>query len=53
MMDKLIPMPSIYSPEFIAANQGERADSVISGTKQEQLDTIRKDIRYVVDMKYS
>ena len=44
-MKDLTPLPSIYFPDFIAANQGERADNVISGTKQEQMDTIRKDIR--------
>merc|ERR1719329_1129801 len=39
------PLPSIYAPDFIAANQESRADNLIEGTKQEQLDQIRKDIR--------
>lgn len=39
------PMPSIYYPDFIAANQGERANNVIGGTKQEQMEHIRNDIR--------
>ncbi|KAG7091435.1 hypothetical protein E1B28_010471 [Marasmius oreades] len=40
------PLPSIYYPDFIAANQEARADNLISGTdKQEHLDHIRADIR--------
>lgn len=45
LMKDIKPLPSIYFPDFIAANQGERADNVLSGTKQEQMDQIRKDIR--------
>jgi len=41
----LAPLPSIYAPDFIAANQEARADNLIKGTKQQQLDQIRKDIR--------
>ncbi len=41
----LKPLPSIYYPDFIAANQNERADNTISGTKQENLLQIRRDIR--------
>ncbi len=44
-MKDIIPLPSIYYPDFIAANQNERADNVLSGTKQEHLDTIRKNIQ--------
>ncbi|MBN3284734.1 INO1A synthase, partial [Polyodon spathula] len=44
-MEKLKPRPSIYFPEFIAANQGERADNLIQGTQQEQLEQVRRDIR--------
>jgi myo-inositol-1-phosphate synthase len=39
------PRPSIYIPDFIAANQAERADNVISGTKSEMVEKIRADIR--------
>jgi len=45
LMKDIKPLPSIYFPDFIAANQGERADNVLTGTKQEQMDQIRKDIR--------
>ncbi|PSR77369.1 hypothetical protein PHLCEN_2v7934 [Hermanssonia centrifuga] len=40
------PLPSIYYPDFIAANQEARADNVIPGQdKQEHLERVREDIR--------
>ncbi|KAJ3296953.1 Myo-inositol-1-phosphate synthase [Borealophlyctis nickersoniae] len=39
------PLPSIYYPDYIAANQSDRADNVLPGTKQEHLEKIRQDIR--------
>ncbi len=44
-MNALKPLPSIYVPDFIAANQGERADNVLHGTLAEQLSVIRGNIR--------
>jgi myo-inositol-1-phosphate synthase len=44
-MTKIKPLPSVYFPDFIAANQGERADNVLAGTKQEQMEVLRKNIR--------
>ncbi|XP_030575407.1 inositol-3-phosphate synthase 1-A [Archocentrus centrarchus] len=44
-MSCLKPRPSIYIPEFIAANQESRADSVLTGTMAEQMEQIRADIR--------
>lgn len=45
-MSEIIPRPSIYIPEFIAANQSSRADNVIEMKKKsEALDQIRTDIR--------
>ncbi|XP_068020969.1 inositol-3-phosphate synthase 1 [Melanerpes formicivorus] len=44
-MEKLKPRPSIYIPEFIAANQEERADNVLHGSMAEQVEQIRRDIR--------
>jgi len=42
----LKPLPSIYYPDFIAANQVDRADNVIPGQdKQKHLEHVRKDIR--------
>ena len=45
LMKDIRPRPSIYFPDFIAANQAERADNVLNGTKQELLNKIREDIR--------
>lgn len=41
------PLPSIYYPDFIAANQGDRANNLISGDRacQEHVEHIRRDIR--------
>ncbi|KAA0719592.1 Inositol-3-phosphate synthase 1-A [Triplophysa tibetana] len=44
-MSQLQPRPSVYIPEFIAANQESRADNLIPGTKAEQVEQIRRDIR--------
>ncbi|XP_063851273.1 LOW QUALITY PROTEIN: inositol-3-phosphate synthase 1-B-like [Scylla paramamosain] len=44
-MREIKPRPSIYFPEFIAANQADRADNVLQGTKQELVDKIRADIQ--------
>lgn len=44
-MEQMKPRPSVYFPEFIAANQADRADNVLIGTKQELLTRLRKDIR--------
>jgi len=45
LMDRMRPLPSVYSSSFIASNQSDRADNVIGGSKGEQLEQIRKDIR--------
>jgi myo-inositol-1-phosphate synthase len=41
------PLPSIYYPDFIAANQEDRADNLIPGSKacMAHVEQIRKDIR--------
>jgi len=45
-MEKFVPLPSIYYPDFIAANQEDRATNLIpKGTKQQDLEHIRNDIR--------
>ncbi|KAJ0388830.1 hypothetical protein P43SY_011627 [Pythium insidiosum] len=44
MMKDIKPLPSIYYPDFIAANQADRADNVLKGSKQENLEQIRKQI---------
>lgn len=46
MADLGKPLPSIYYPDFIAANQEARADNLIPGNdKQVHLETLRADIR--------
>eukprot|EP00057_Strongylocentrotus_purpuratus_P006851 XP_011661325.1 PREDICTED: inositol-3-phosphate synthase 1-A-like [Strongylocentrotus purpuratus] len=44
-MATLKPRPSVYFPDFIAANQEDRADNVLTGTKSELVEKIRADIR--------
>lgn len=44
-LKEMKPLPSAYFPDFIAANQGDRADNVLTGSKQDQLEQLRKDIR--------
>ncbi|KAF3008171.1 hypothetical protein G7054_g753 [Neopestalotiopsis clavispora] len=46
-MTNMVPLPSIYYPDFIAANQEDRADNVIPGTKActAHIEQIRKDIK--------
>eukprot|EP00983_Pelagomonas_calceolata_P122282 1160892-Pelagomonas_calceolata.AAC.8 len=39
------PARCIYDPEFIAANQAERADNCIKGSKAEQVEVVRGQIR--------
>jgi myo-inositol-1-phosphate synthase len=45
LMKNIRPLPAIYIPDFIAANQKDRANNVLTGTKQELMEKIRKDIR--------
>jgi myo-inositol-1-phosphate synthase len=46
-MATLTPLPSIYYPDFIAANQEDRADNLLEGSKAStaHVEQIRKDIR--------
>ncbi|KAI7576251.1 myo-inositol-1-phosphate synthase, partial [Hortaea werneckii] len=46
-MSAMKPLPSIYYPDFIASNQEDRADNVVSGSKasMEHVEHLRKDIR--------
>lgn len=46
-MSLMKPLPSIYYPDFIAANQEDRADNVLPGSKAcwEHVEQLRKDIR--------
>merc|ERR1719211_339306 len=46
-LSKITPLKSIYYPDFIAANQADRADNVLEGNVacMEHVEQIRKDIR--------
>lgn len=44
-MAKIQPMPSVYEPDFIAANQEARANNVIKGNKAACLAQLRADIK--------
>lgn len=44
-MQDVVPLPAIYDSKFIAANQGSRADNIIKGSKKEQVEQVRADIR--------
>merc|ERR1719163_1375698 len=43
-MRLIVPRAGIYDPKFIAANQANRADNVIAGSKRAQVDQIKADI---------
>lgn len=47
LMKGITPLPSIYYPDFIAANQEDRADNVLKGTRActRHLEKLRRDIR--------
>lgn len=47
LMENFVPLPSIYYPDFIAANQSDRADNILKGDRasMEHLEKIRQDIR--------
>lgn len=44
-LQQIKPLPSAYFPDFIAANQGDRADNVLTGNKHEQMEILRQNIR--------
>jgi hypothetical protein len=49
-MALMTPLKSIYYPDFIAANQEDRADHILEGSKacMAHVEQLRTDIRYVV-----
>lgn len=51
-MAAIKPLPSIYYPDFIASNQGDRADNVLPGSKAcaDHVERLRKNMR---DFKFS
>ena len=46
LMEQMVPLPGIYDPDFIAANQGARANNLIKRSKREQMEHVIQDIRF-------
>ena len=44
-LEKMIPLPAVFDLSFVAPNQESRADNVIEGNKEKQLETVRQNIR--------
>mmetsp|Transcript_39264 Transcript_39264/g.63663 ORF Transcript_39264/g.63663 Transcript_39264/m.63663 type:complete len:589 (+) Transcript_39264:136-1902(+) len=45
LLKSLKPLPSIFNPSFVAANQQTRADNILPGSWQLQVDAVRQHIR--------
>jgi len=43
-MKKIVPMPSVFFPEYVAANQKDRANNVLKGSKAAQIERLKSDI---------
>lgn len=44
-MRSMVPLPAIYDSDFIAANQESRADNVLTGSKKQNMEQLRADMR--------
>lgn len=44
-LQTITPLPGIFRPSFIAANQASRANNILSGSMEDQKEIIRGDIR--------
>ena len=44
-LEKMIPLPAVFDLSFVAPNQESRADNVIEGNKEKQLETVRQNIK--------
>jgi myo-inositol-1-phosphate synthase len=44
-MKDIVPLPSIYDEDFVAANQKTRANNCLEGTKAEMVATIRQNMK--------
>jgi len=51
-MAEMVPLPSIYYPDFIAANQEDRATNLVAGSVacNAHVEQIRQDIRYAFSL---
>ena len=46
-LEAITPLPAALNPDFIASNQADRSDNVMTGTNRELIDAIRGHIRDV------
>ena len=44
-LEKMVPLPAVFDLSFVAPNQESRADNVIEGNKEKQLETVRQNIK--------
>lgn len=44
-LSQIVPLPAAFNPEYVAANQSDRVDNIITGTNSEIIAHIRKDIQ--------
>lgn len=44
-LEAITPLPAVLNPDFIAANQEDRATNVVKGTNEELIEKLRADIR--------
>jgi len=44
-MEQINPLPAVLNPDYIAANQADRMDNVLTGTNRELIDTLKQDIQ--------
>ena len=44
-LEQITPLPAALNPDYIAANQADRADNVLTGNNRELIDSIKNDIR--------
>lgn len=44
-LSSLVPLKAVFNPKYVASNQSDRVDNVVSGTNVECVEKLRKDIR--------
>jgi len=44
-LEAIVPMKAVLNPDYIASNQADRADNVLTGTNEELIEALRADIR--------
>jgi len=46
-LEKIVPLPSVFNNDFIAANQSDRVNNIIKGSNLEKINQVREDIKYM------